>query len=158
MNPSGVNHDHKEQCLVDSATTHTILKNKEYFTQLTVYEGNVNTISGVAKLIEGSGKACLLLPRGTKLIIKDALYSRKSQRNLLSFKDVRQNGFHIETMNENGNEYLCLTAHVSGRREVVEKLPAYSSGLYFTHISPFEINMVSRRSPDNHKVFNLWHD
>ncbi|VFQ91611.1 unnamed protein product, partial [Cuscuta campestris] len=49
----------KEQCLIDSATTHTILRNKEYFSQMTLMETNVNTISGVAKLIEGSGMACL---------------------------------------------------------------------------------------------------
>ena len=48
----------------------------------------MNTISGSEKLIEGSGRANILLPGGTKIHIDDALYSTKSQRNLLSFKDI----------------------------------------------------------------------
>ena len=48
----------------------------------------MNTISGSAKLTEGSGRANILLPGGTKIHIDDALYSTKSQRNLLSFKDI----------------------------------------------------------------------
>ncbi|TYH08959.1 hypothetical protein ES288_A07G058700v1 [Gossypium darwinii] len=90
-------------CLADSATTHTILKDKKYFSHLTMSNAHVNTISGSSKLIEGSGRAIILLPKGTKFIIDDALYSTKSQRNLLSFKDIRLNGYHIETMNEKIN-------------------------------------------------------
>lgn len=116
MESSNVKLDGNEQCLLDSATTHTILRNKEFFTQLRPLEGNVNTISGVSKLIEGSGRALVLLPRGTKLIIKEALYSSKSRRNLLSFKDVRHNGFHMKTLNENGSEYLCIIKYESGNR------------------------------------------
>ena len=82
--------DSKYQCLLDSAATHTILKDRKYFSKLTMYQANINTISGTAKLIEGSGKACIVLTNGTKLTINDALYSSKSRRNLLSFKDVRQ--------------------------------------------------------------------
>ncbi|TYJ26271.1 hypothetical protein E1A91_A07G108400v1 [Gossypium mustelinum] len=93
-------------CLTDSATTHTILKDKKYFSHLTMSNAHVNTISGSSKLIEGSGRAIILLPKGTKFIIDDALYSTKSQRNLLSFKDIRLNGYHIETMNEKIVEYI----------------------------------------------------
>ncbi|TYH09654.1 hypothetical protein ES288_A07G113900v1 [Gossypium darwinii] len=96
----------KDICLTDSATTHTILKDKKYFSHLTMSNAHVNTISGSSKLIEGSGRAIILLPKGTKFIIDDALYSTKSQRNLLSFKDIRLNGYHIETMNEKIVEYI----------------------------------------------------
>ena len=54
MDSPKVKPDGKEQCLLDSATTHTILRNKEYFTQLKAFEGNVTTISSVSNLIEGS--------------------------------------------------------------------------------------------------------
>ena len=40
-----------------------------------------------------------MLPNRTRFHINDALYYRKSTRNLL-FKDIRRNGYHIETMNE----------------------------------------------------------
>ena len=52
-------------------------------------ETNVNTICGSAKIIAGSGEANITLPGGTKLKFEDALYSAKSQRNLISFKDIR---------------------------------------------------------------------
>ena len=96
----------KELCLADSATTHTILKDKKYFSQLTLVEANVNTISGPADLIEGSGRANIMLSGGTTFMINDALFSSRSRRNLLSFKDIRRNGYHIETKNEDNTEYL----------------------------------------------------
>jgi hypothetical protein len=89
--------------LVDSATTHTIFKDKKYFSSLVKRETNVSIISGTSKIIEGSGRADILLYGGTKLHIKNALYSSKSYRNLLSFKNIRLNGYHIETRNEGGN-------------------------------------------------------
>ena len=119
----GLNND--DICLIDSATTHTILKYEKYFSHLTMGETNVNTISGSAQLIEGSGRATIFLPKGTKMIIHDALFSPKSRRNLLSFKDIRRNGYHIETMNETNGEYLLVTNTISGKKCVLEKLPFF---------------------------------
>ena len=93
-------------------------------------------------MIEGYGKANILMPNGTKLRIEVALYSSKSQRNLLSFKDIRSNGYHIETMNENGKEYLYVTSLQSGKKNVLEKLPVLSSGLYYTIIRKAEVYAV----------------
>ena len=61
-------------CLADNATTHTILKDKKYFKILKLCKANVNTISGSSNLIEGSGRAIIILPKGTQLCINDALY------------------------------------------------------------------------------------
>ena len=47
----------KDICLTDSATTHTILKDKKYFFYLIMKEANVNTISGSTKLIKGFERA-----------------------------------------------------------------------------------------------------
>ena len=44
-------------CLADNATTHTILRDKKYFLELTLIKANVNTISGTTNLVEGSGRA-----------------------------------------------------------------------------------------------------
>ena len=101
-------------CLADSATTHTILKDKNYFQILKLCKANVNTISSSSNLIECSGRAIIMLPKGTKLCIYDALYSSKSSRNLLSFKDIRYNDYHIETNNEGSEEFLYITSIVSG--------------------------------------------
>ena len=40
----------------------TILKNKKYFCHLVMQDANVSTISGSANIIEGSGRANILLP------------------------------------------------------------------------------------------------
>ena len=49
------------------------------------------------------------MPIDTKFQIDDVIYSNKSNQNLLSFKDILRNGYHIETMNHNGNGYLLIT-------------------------------------------------
>ena len=79
---------------------HTIFQDKRYFLDLILSHDNVSTIFGTVKLIEGSGRANIMLPNGTRFHINDALYSSKYTRNFLSFKDILINGYHNETMNE----------------------------------------------------------
>ena len=43
----------------------------------------------------------------------------------------------------------------NGKKIILERMPAYSSRLYLTHIRPFEINMIRL---DNKELFTLWHD
>ena len=105
-----MDHSLGNACHVDCATTHTILRGKEYFSNLTLVPFNVQTISGPIELIKGSGRATIVMTNGTKFQIDDALYSNKSNQNLLSFKDILRNGYHVETMNHNGNEYLLITS------------------------------------------------
>jgi len=54
-------------CLIDSVTTHTILKSNKFFSRLVMREVNVSIIFGTTNIIEGSGRAIILLPRGTRL-------------------------------------------------------------------------------------------
>ncbi|CAN1347025.1 hypothetical protein LINPERPRIM_LOCUS40963 [Linum perenne] len=61
-------------CIIDSASTHTILKDKKYFSYLVMREANVSTISGSTNLIKGFGRANVLLHGGTKMHIEDVLY------------------------------------------------------------------------------------
>ena len=71
--------DDANVCLIDSATTHTILKILTYFSYLKRKTTSVSTICGNAKLIEGFGRAHIILPKGTKLVIEEVLYYEKSQ-------------------------------------------------------------------------------
>ncbi|GAV65927.1 hypothetical protein CFOL_v3_09439, partial [Cephalotus follicularis] len=105
-------------------------------------KANVRTISGTSDLIEGSGMVSFVLSNGTQMCITNALYSTKSRRNLLSFKDIRRNGYHIETTNENGKEYLYITGNASGRKQILEKLPGLSSRLYIMKIRAIESHNV----------------
>ena len=92
---------------------------------------------------------------GTKLVINDALYSSKSRRILINFKAIRQNGYHMETKTINEKEFLCLTTESNGTKIILERMLAYSLGLYLTHIRPIEINVIRL---DNKELFTLWHD
>ena len=67
-----------DACFADCATTHTILRDKKYFSNFTLAQSNVHTISGPVNLIKGPRKATIIIPKGTKLQIKDAFYSNKS--------------------------------------------------------------------------------
>ena len=99
-----------------------------------------------------------MLPKGTKLCIDDALYSSKSSINLLSFKDIHYNGYHIETNNEGSEKFLYITSIVSGQKLILEKLPIFSSGLYYTTMRTIETNIVIHQKCSDLKVFMLWHD
>jgi len=63
-------------------------KMRNTFSYLLRRKANVTTISSNSKLIEGSGRATIFLPKGTKLVIDDALFSSESPRNLLSSKVI----------------------------------------------------------------------
>ena len=119
-------------CLVVCATTHTILLEKIYFLNLALTNGNVSTICGTTNLVEGFGKAYIKLSKGIRFHINDVLYSSKSTRNLLSFKDIHKNGYHIETMNEGNTKCLYITSIVYDKKLVIEKFSTFSSMLYYT--------------------------
>ena len=74
--------DHgKDICIPDSGTTHTILKSKKYFTKIFPTKGVINTISGPADLIEGTGNAMFILPNGRSLSLI-MLYTLRNQREI----------------------------------------------------------------------------
>ena len=118
-------------CLADSATTHIILLEKHYFTNFVPKNAHPTTLSGPSNLIEGYKNACITLSNNTILTIKKALYSPLSGITLLSFRDLRDNQYHVETTEENGSEFLCITSYEYGWKRAHEKLP---SGLYITTI------------------------
>src|SRR6266540_5412323 len=101
----------EEVCLVDSCTTNTILRESSYFQTLKKSKGNITTIVGCDAVIVGSGRAIITLPMGTQLEIEYALLYPYSTRTLLSFKDIRKNGLHIETHNVNNEEFLLIVKH-----------------------------------------------
>ena len=77
---------------------------------------------------------------------------------MLSFKDIRRNGYHIETMNEGNKECLYITSIIYGKKIVAEKLSAFSSGLYHTTIKSIESNVIVNQKFNDPNIFNLWHD
>ncbi|KAI5313690.1 hypothetical protein L3X38_042866 [Prunus dulcis] len=120
-------------------------------------KAKVTTILGHTDLIEGSGIAQIMLPNGTILSIPDALYLSNSRRNMLSFKDIRLNGYHVETKKEENMEYLCITSSDT-QKHILEKLCALSSGLYYTTIQTIEAHSVMDQESIDSNAFQLWHD
>ena len=147
-----------DACLANCAATHTILRDKKYFSNFALPQSNVHTISGPVNLIKGSGKATIILPKDTKLKIDDALYFNKSSTNLLSFKDIHRNGYHIETMNHDENEYLLINSIIFRQKCILEQLPSLSCGLYQTTIRSIKSYAVMNQKFNDSNAFLLWHE
>lgn len=128
----------EEMCLVDSGTTNSILREVKYFQTLTKLNGDILTIVGRGAVIVGTGRAIFTLPMGTQIIIEDDLLYPDSTRTLIGYRDIRKNGFHIETHEENKEEYLLFTKNHGYGKRIFEKIPSLSSGLYYTYIKPVE--------------------
>jgi peptide/histidine transporter 3/4 len=126
----------EEICLVDSGTTNSILRETKYFQTLKKLNGNILTIVGRNVVIVGTGRAIFILPMGTQIIIEDALLYPDSTRILISYRDIRKNGFHIETHEDNKEEYLLFIKDNGYGKQIFEKIPSLSSGLYYTYIKP----------------------
>jgi len=109
-------------------------------------------------MIKGSVRANILLSNNTKLSIKDALYSPKSRRNSLSFKDIQANGYHIETIDEDIKEYIYIISCISARKLVLGKLHVFSSRICYMVIKSIKTNVVTHHKCSNQKIFMFWHD
>ena len=59
----------EELCLVDSATTNSILREMKYFQTLKKMNGDILTIAGRDTVIVGTGRAIFTLPGGTQVKI-----------------------------------------------------------------------------------------
>jgi hypothetical protein len=85
-------------------------------------------------MIVESGRATIVHPMGTQIVIEDALLYSSSTHTLLSYKDIRRNDFHVETNSGNKDEYLSITKNDGYNKRLLEKIPSLSSGLYYTYI------------------------
>ncbi|KAM1510717.1 hypothetical protein TB1_019084 [Malus domestica] len=109
---------------------HTILCERHYFTNFIPKKAHLTTLSGSSNLIEGYGKARIMLSNGTILTIKETLYFPHSGRTLLSVRDIRDNQYHLETTEDHGSEFLCITSYEYGQKYIHKKLERLPSGLY----------------------------
>ena len=115
----------EEMCLVDSGTTNSILRETKYFQTLTKKNGDILTIAGRDAVIIGSGRAIFTLSMGTQIVIEDALLYPDSTRTLISYRDIRKNGLHIETHDDNKEEFLLLTKVTDMANKYLRKFLLY---------------------------------
>jgi hypothetical protein len=88
------------------------------------------TIAGRDVLIVGSGRTTITLPMGTQILMEDALLYPDLTRTLLSFRDVRKNGFYVETHIDNKEEFLLFTKLTGYGKQICKKI--YSLQLDYT--------------------------
>ncbi|KAK9927808.1 hypothetical protein M0R45_024974 [Rubus argutus] len=120
------------ECLADCGTTHTILRHRQLFSNLTPTYFSVTTMAGPSNLVQGRGPAQFLLPNDTIIDVTHALYAPR--------------------------EFLCITSNDCGRKRILEKFMCISSGLYSTTIRAIESNNVIRDDLFDSDTYWLWHD
>ena len=123
-------------CLVDSATTNTILRETKYFQTPKKKTKNITTIVGRNGQFVGCGRAVVVLPNNTSIFIEEAFLYPEAVRTLLTFKDIRRSGYHVTPACENGVECLYIMIADECGTKVVEKASGTSSGIYYTKIKP----------------------
>lgn len=154
--------DDKHHCLVDSASSHVILKDKSFFSKLEVSTSTtIRTVGGNTQIAAGVGTAQVELPNGTVINIANAIFAPEATRNLLSFANFRKNGFHLHTAtNGSGKEVLHL---VQGDGMIVEEFIENGNGLYLTSIRPTSpcdssYSEEGEKSAQKSDKLSLWHD
>ena len=136
--------------LVNSATTDTILRDKKCFSYLgPVMTKHITTVTGSHLISYQIGEACLVMPKGTHIRISRVVYLPMSTRNLLSFQDIRRNGFHLRTAEEDNQELLQI---LDREGCPIENIPAYSSRMYIVPLI-----CLSERE-DVAFCVNTWHE
>ena len=90
----------------------------------------VLTIAGHDAMIVGSGKATTTLLVGTQIDMEEALLYSDSTRTLLRYSDIRKNRIHVETYEENKEEFILFTKDIGQGKKTLENVPSLQSGLY----------------------------
>jgi hypothetical protein len=127
---------HRDVALLDSATTHTILRDPKYF-DFSRQESeawqtcDMITVAGKRNFVFREGPATVVLSGGTTLGFPNAMYASSAQQSLISFRDLRASGIHLLTALRNGEETLALR---QGPRHLATAY-AGASGLYQLDIS-----------------------
>lgn len=150
VNPVDEEEDSDIEFMLDSCTTHSILTDRSFFVWLDpIAKHSVKTITGTTKVMQQFGKASITLPNGMALLINKAVYNPKATRNLISFRDVRENSFHITTAVSNDIEYLYITKN----GEIKETFKAYQNGLYSSECHSITTDKVAPSARSQ----TLWH-
>jgi hypothetical protein len=120
-------------------------------------DGEYSDYVGCDTCIVGFEKATIILPMGTQITIENALLYPDSTRTLLSYRDIRKNGLHIVTHEENNKESLLITKINGEDYDILERIPSLPSGLYNIYIKlvPHVAYKVIFQNVD---AFQIWHD
>ena len=90
--------------------------------------------------------------------MRDPLYSSRSRRTLISFKDIRNNKYHFETETQFDQKYFYVTHKVNGLKSILERFKRLPSGLYITNIRRIEFYLNKHLKCINDIKFLFWHN
>jgi hypothetical protein len=107
-------------------------------------------------MIVGSGRATIMFPNGTQVMIEDALLYPDSTHTLISFRDIQKSGLHVCTHEDNKEEFLLITKSSGYGHEVLERIPSTPSRLYYTYIKPIPY-IAYKVIFQNVDTFSTWH-
>nr|KAJ0203441.1 hypothetical protein LSAT_V11C500267810 [Lactuca sativa] len=139
-------------CIADTASTHTILKSKKYFSKLVPTKTVIHTISGPTDLIKRTGNTQFILPNGTKFCIENSLFSPKSNRNLLSFNHIYFTGYDTKTVTTENKKYM----YIIDKNRVLDKLPTLDSGSHLDFSKEFKVIYVDQFIHHLDHLDTLW--
>lgn len=111
------NVDGLAQCIVDSGTSHSILRGSKFLSRLIPSSRPTTIVTGQEHVEQGHGPASIYYtpgeqPRGTIILhIKSAIYAPKTTRKLISFQDIRANNLHIHTSKNDDKEDCTYFSH-----------------------------------------------
>ena len=136
MSTSKMAPDRPDTALVDSATTHSILRHSQYFQFEDCNRAwqtcELTTIARKRNFKFHEGRAQLLLLGGTPLTLAKAMYALAAPHNFISYKDLRAQGIHLTTELVQGKEAIELKR----RGETLALAKVGTTGLYSVKISP----------------------
>jgi len=81
----------------------------------------------------------------------------RSCRTLLSFNDIRNNKYYLETWNQSDLEYVYVTHQVNGLKFILERFKRTPSGLYINHIHRVESYLNEHLKCIYVTKLTLWH-
>ena len=98
------------EALLDSASTHTILTNSEFFQENegTSQHCTIVTMAGSRNIRFRGGRTTVILPGGFPLQCKKTIYALDAPRSLISYRDLRARNIHVSTAVVNDEEVIEL--------------------------------------------------
>lgn len=80
----------------------------------------MTTIMGSNQIEEGHGSAIITLPHSMVIHIKLSIYAPNATRNLISFKDIKENGYHIHTNTNKDQEFITILQDTCNGMQIKE--------------------------------------
>jgi hypothetical protein len=71
---------------------------------------------------------------GTQVTIENVLLYPDSTRTLLSYRDIRKNGLHVITHEENNEKFLHIIKKNGDGHDILKRIPSLPSRLYYIYI------------------------